>query len=249
MIQKIKQKPTTDFTKLTMLLYGEPKIGKSTFCSRFEDAFFIATEPGLNHLETYNARVNCWDEAVEVLEELTYTKEIFSPIIVDTIDKLWDFCCEDAAMQCGQKTVDFVAYGKGYSLAKDMFKKYIQSLVNLNAGIIFTSHVSFVEMTIPTGETIKRFVPSVNDRCREIIYPLVDIIGYVDIETDLDPKTGERKTTRIFRAREGALWVAGDRTGILPEKFPFSQYVYKKFFEETEVKNNENQTVNTDSAQ
>lgn len=247
MIQKIKQKPTNDYTKITMLLYGAPKIGKSTFCSRFEDAFFLATEPGLNHLETYNMRVNCWDEAVEALDELTNTRETFSPIIVDTVDKLWDFCCEDAAMQCGQKTVDFVGYGKGYSLAKDTFKKYIRCLDNLNAGIIFTSHVSLVEMTAPTGETIKRFAPSVPDKCREIINPLVDIIGYVDIETDLDPKTGERKTTRIFRAHEGTLWEAGDRTGKLPDKFPFSQYVYKKFFEE--VKNNEDQTVNTDSAQ
>ena len=55
------QEPTFDIDHLSMLIYGQPKIGKSTFCSRFEHALFMATEPGLNYLKTKNVRVNDWD--------------------------------------------------------------------------------------------------------------------------------------------------------------------------------------------
>lgn len=226
-----KQAPTKDFNKITMLLYGAPKIGKSTFCSRFENAFFIATEPGLNFLETYNLRANSWAEAWEIIDALTESPREFSPIVVDTIDKLWDFCCEEVARLNGVKTVGMIGFGRGYAQAEDEFKKYIQALVRFDVGLIFTSHSAYIEVTNPTtGEPMKQFLPSVDKRVRAIINPLVDVIGYVSIAKDYDEKAGKRTEKRIFHASEGELWEAGDRTHTLPEEFPFSQPIYKSFF-------------------
>lgn len=235
MISKEKQKPTKDYSRVTMLLYGDPKIGKSTFCSRFEDAFFIATEPGLNHLETYNQRVNTWDDCIDVLNDLIECDKVFNPIVIDTIDRMWDMCCDYTAAEMGAQTVDAVPFGKGYKSAQHALKKYINQLVQLNVGLIFTSHSAFEELTGQNGEPVKKFMPSVDERVRKIINPLVDIIGYVNIQADLDPKTGERINRRIFHAEEGTLWEAGDRTGKLPPSFPFSAIIYKNFFE-SEVK-------------
>ena len=235
-IPETKQAPTKDYTKITMLLYGAPKIGKSTFCSRFENAFFIATEPGLNFLETYNLRANSWDEAWEIVDALTESPRQFSPIVVDTVDKLWDFCCENIAQKNGVAHVGMIGFGRGYAQGEDEFKKYIQALVQLNVGIIFTSHSAYIEVTNPlTGEPMKRFAPSVDKRVRNIINPLVDIIGYVSTSRDYDEKAGKCVEKRIFHAREGMLWEAGDRTNTLPAEFPFSQIMYKSFFEKKEV--------------
>lgn len=229
-----KQKPTSDYERITMLLYGDPKIGKSTFCSRFDNAFFIATEPGLNFLETYNLRANSWDEAWEIIDALTESPKEFTPIVVDTIDKLWDFCCEEIARQNGVKSVGMIGFGRGYDQAASEFKKYIQALVNFNVGLIFTSHSTYIEVINPTsGEPMKKFMPSVDKRVRAIINPLVDVIGYISISQDYDDKAGKRVEKRVFHAREGVLWEAGDRTHTLPEEFLFSQPVYKSFFNKT----------------
>lgn len=234
-IPKTKQKPTTDYTKITMLLYGDPKIGKSTFCSRFDNAFFIATEPGLNHLETYNLRANSLDECWEIYHDLSECSTEFSPIVVDTIDKLWDFCCTEIAARNDVQCIDSIGYGKGYKQAEVEFGKYIQALVKLNTGLIFTSHTSYESFTTSDGNEVKKFMPSINPKyARPHINPLVDIIGYVSIEKDIDPASGERKELRVFHALSSDLWEAGDRTGKLPPKFPFVQKIYKSFFENKE---------------
>lgn len=239
-LPKTKQKPTTDYTKITMLLYGDPKIGKSTFCSRFDNAFFVATEPGLNHLETYNLRANNWDECLEILHDLEGSATEFSPIVIDTVDKLWDFCCTEIAARNGVQCIDSIGFAKGYKQAEVEFDKYIQALVKLNTGLIFTSHVAYEEYTNCNGEQVHKFFPSLNAKyARPHINPLVDIIGYVSIDKDIDAATGERKETRVFHAHEGELWEAGDRTGRLPAKFPFAQKVYKSFFEPKSVETQE----------
>lgn len=231
-IPETKQKPTTAYDKITMLLYGDPKIGKSTFCSRFEDAFFIATEPGLNFLETYNLRANSWDECWEIIDALIASSKVFNPIVVDTIDKLWDFVCDSVASSHGVKSVDAIGFGRGYAEAQSELKKFVQALVDFNVGLIFTSHSAFIECINPeSGEPFKRFVPSVDKRVRAVINPLVDIIGYIAIAQEYDEKAGKRVSKRIFHARESSLWEAGDRTNTLPPEFPFSQKVYKSFFE------------------
>lgn len=40
-LPKQRTKPTTDLGKQTILLYSAPKLGKSTFASRFPEAVFF----------------------------------------------------------------------------------------------------------------------------------------------------------------------------------------------------------------
>ena len=48
-----RTKPITDLDKQTILLYSAPKLGKSTFASRFPEAIFFECEPGLTHIEVF----------------------------------------------------------------------------------------------------------------------------------------------------------------------------------------------------
>jgi len=42
-------KPVTELGKQTILLYGSPKLGKSSFASKEPGSLFFECEPGLNH--------------------------------------------------------------------------------------------------------------------------------------------------------------------------------------------------------
>lgn len=226
-----KTPPMTDAAHITMLLYGPPKVGKSTFCSRFPRGFFIATEPGLNHLETFNLRADSWDEALSILADLEAKPDAFSPIIIDTVDKLWDFCVANIVSKNKLETISDLAYGKGYALAFNEFSRYIQRLVALKTGLVFVSHHAYDEITQTDGTVIKKFMPSVSARIRDVIMPLVDVIAFATVEYQLNAENGQRKEKRVLHTQPGILWEAGDRSGRLPAEMPFSYHVYQQLLE------------------
>ena len=65
-----KTQPKPDLADLTVLVYGQTKIGKSTFCAQSEGALFLATEPGLNALDVYQVPVQSWDDLLNACAEL-----------------------------------------------------------------------------------------------------------------------------------------------------------------------------------
>ena len=229
-LPKTKSKPTTDAGNVTMLLYGAPKIGKSTFCSRFEEALFIATEPGLNFLETFNVRVNTWIEFQETLNALEKGSN-FKTLVIDTVDNLWLFCVSEILRQYKIQFIGDLSFGKGYALVEAEFQRAINRLVALGKGLVFISHAYLDDVDTMQGK-VKKFLPTIPEKARKYILPLVDIIGFATAEFSIDAG-GNRIERRIIRTQPGTLWEAGDRTGRLPDPIPFKFAVFKRYFEGT----------------
>lgn len=225
-LPKGKTKPQFTMSKLSMLIYGAPKIGKSTFCSRAEDALFIATEPGLNHLEVASVQVNSWREFLETMALLANGDHGFKILVIDTIDKLCDFCdievCDNAKIQ----TLGDMGFGKGYTIYKNELKRVFTKVFALNMGVILTSHAQIIEVDTPAGRQTK-WMPTFEKRAREILMPMVDIIGFAQNIVDINDK-GERVEKRVMQTKTSSLWEAGDRTGRLPETLPFSYQAFEK---------------------
>ena len=57
-----RSKKVNDVSKLTMLIYGAPKSGKTTSASQAPGAIFFECEPGLNHLEVFKIPTYTWDD-------------------------------------------------------------------------------------------------------------------------------------------------------------------------------------------
>lgn len=225
-----KQKPIHDIDKISMILYGQPKIGKSTFASRFENAFFIATEPGLNHLETYNLRANSWRDIENIVYDLETEGNTFSPIVIDTVDNMWEFCISEICNRNNVSNISEMPFGKGYKQAEAEFNGIIKRLVQLETGMIFISHQSYETNIQTDGSEIKKFMPSIDQRARKIVMPLVDVIAFASIEYTLND-AGERQERRVLHTQPSPLWEAGDRTGKLPASMPLSQPFYKQKLE------------------
>lgn len=221
-----KSKPQFSMSNLSMLLYGAPKIGKSTFCSRAEDALFIATEPGLNHLETYNIRVNSWREFLEAMALIAKGNHPFKTIVIDTVDKLCDFCEQELCTQNNVVSLSDFAFGKGYALYKTEMSRVFQKVFALNMGVILTSHTQLTEVDTPQGR-ITRWTPTFPKRIQDVIIPMVDIIGFAQNVVSLNEK-GERVEERVLQTKTSSLWEAGDRTGRLPETIAFKYAIFER---------------------
>ena len=115
----------TDLADLTVLLYGAPKIGKSTFCSQSDRAVFLATEAGLNHLETYQVPVASWPELLDACAEIAAGEHNFRTVIIDTIDNALQMCEHYVCERQGIKHPSDLDFGKGYSLVTNEFTRVL----------------------------------------------------------------------------------------------------------------------------
>lgn len=216
---------------LTVLVYGIPKIGKSTFCSHAENALFIATEPGLNHLEVYQAPVTSWEELLQVLAEIAKGEHSFKTIIIDTIDNMYKFCTEYVCKKNGIDHESDLGYGKAYSLIKNEFQRVLTKLAFLPYGLFMISHSQIQEIETRIGK-FNKTVPTLPNGARAIVLGLADMILYCDSESHRqeDNTIIER---RIIKTKPNPMYEAGDRTGKLPETLPLDYSTFVNYFTTT----------------
>ena len=113
-LPKEKTKPTIDLSSKTILLYGPPKIGKSTTASRFPGAIFLECEPGLNELEVFKMPTYSWEAFKEACKLLEEGKHEFRTIVVDTVDNAFRMCTDFVNAQ------NAVKYERGHAAWKGM---------------------------------------------------------------------------------------------------------------------------------
>lgn len=198
-----------------ILLYGAPKIGKSTFCSQMEDALFLDTENGLQALEVCCVNVTNWSDFKSACTELKkgHTCKF---VAIDTVDSLYHMCREDVLKRLGIKHESDAPYGKGYAEVKSEFTEVMRKVFKLPYGIILTSWSKMVEVKTRT-DIFNKAVTTLPTAIQEFVTGTVDIILYAEVLHD---------GRRVIHAGSSELHLGGDRTGRLPKTLPLD---YKQF--------------------
>lgn len=142
------------------ILIGPGKCGKSDFLHHAENHLFLETEAGLNHLKCRKVPIRDWSEMREIAGELLQTWEAFrkekgieskvqmtpelqkeflfqgkplETVIIDTIDRAYDFAAEDS-MNKGRETFKDLDIDSLFDMPKgtgwDWTRKRVKALVN-----------------------------------------------------------------------------------------------------------------------
>jgi hypothetical protein len=209
LLPSAKTAPKPNLADLTVLAYGQTKIGKSTFCSNSESAVFLATEPGLN-----------------ACAEITEGKHPFKTVIIDTVDNAYKFCADYILKKFKIEHESDLGYGKGYALINNEFQRVLTKLAFLPCGLFLVSHAKEIEVETRTGK-YTRVVPTLPDKARKIVLGMVDMVLYCDLEVTVG-ENGEQRMRRVIRTKPSLYYEAGDRTGRLPETLDLD---FSKFFE------------------
>jgi hypothetical protein len=190
-------------------------VHNSTWCSQADGALFLATEPGLNHLEVYQQPVSTWDELLVAAKAIADGRHAFRTVIIDTVDNAYRMCAEFICQKFKIEHESDLEYGKGYALVNGEFYRVLNKLALLPYGLFLVSHSQEKEIETRTGKFTK-IVPTLPEKARKLVLGLVDIILFCDLEptTDADGKPAYR---RVLRTKPSTLYDAGDRTGRLPE--------------------------------
>lgn len=218
-----KTQPKQKLEDYSILLYGQPKIGKSTFCSQMNNPLFLATEAGLNALEVYQVPITQWSDLGSVYKELRKGNHDFSTVVIDTVDNLWKLASEHVCKQNGIMHESDLGFGKGWQMVKNIFLAALNRFALLPTGLVLTSHV---EMTTVKKQVVEhtKAVPSLAKSGKEIVLGMADIILYADsVMTD----DGEQ---RVIHTKPSENWDAGDRTGRLPGMLPLDFQAFNRAF-------------------
>ena len=231
-----KSEIETDFSKYMWLVYGQPKIGKSTFASRFPKPLFMSTEPGLKGLEVFKVDIDNWSSFCDYCLLLATKKNDFSTIVIDTIDNLYQMCIEHVCNEFDMIHPSDKDYGKGWSFVNNEFSRVITKLSMLNYGLVFISHDVIRDVELGVIK-ISKTMPTVGTGARKILLGLCDVIAHCGMKQD---KEGGGQF-RGVQTRPNRYIEAGDRVKITPGNFelPSTQEEFDEIFpnERSEKKN------------
>lgn len=200
-----KSKKKTNPFEYTILLYGEPKIGKSEACSRIPEALFLQTEAGLKNLDVYKTSlIETWDEFLNVAAEVAEGKHNYKTIIVDTIDGMYQLCAKAVCKKNGWEHESDLDYGKGYARVRIELMRVLNKLSALPTGLVLVGHAKEKEVKTRTG-TFDRITLCFSASIEEAISHFVDIALYCRVENVDDKKV------RVVRSQHTDEYFAGGR--------------------------------------
>ena len=209
-----------DLCGYTVLLYGQPKTGKTTTAAQFPQALLCAFETGYLAIPGVMAQpVNKWSEFKQILRQLDsdQARQQFKNVIVDTVDIAYDLCEKYICNQNGVSTVGDLAYGKGYALAKKEFDEALRKIPQMGYGLVMISHAQDKTFKDENGEEYQQIVPTLANQPRLVVDRMSDIIGYAHPFQEED---GTVHTTLFMRGTPR--FVAGSRFKYTPDSIEFS---------------------------
>ncbi len=178
-LTKVKRKAVS-VNPSTLLLYGAPKVGKTTMLSNLDDCLIIDTEKGSRMIEGYIQEVNTRDELIETLIAIKESKEVkYKYIAIDTIDKIAEWAERRVCEEEGVNSIADLAFGKGYGLVREKVAKTISHFKEVAEHLIIIGHRK-VAYAVTEGNPI--VIPESLDltgKLKNVIMAGCDAIGYV----------------------------------------------------------------------
>jgi hypothetical protein len=207
----------------TILLYGEPKVGKTTF-ARDAGALILETERGCQALSgAYVADITKWADLKAAIRELKKpeVKERFKIVAIDTVDVLCGYCEKYVCASNDISSLGELGYGKGWTIYKKEIEDSMREITNLGYSLLFISHSKEREIKEKNGNTYMKMGTTLTESISKVIKGMADIICYAHV----DSETGERMLD--LRSSDGCVDV-GARFAYIQPKVQFKYNALEK---------------------
>lgn len=220
-----------------ILIYGVHKIGKSSFGSMAEKPVFIQTEDGLQAIDVPAFPLaKTYPEVMGYLGELAEKEHDFKTLVVDSLDWLEPLIHKQVAKENGKKSIEEIGYGKGYFMALDLWREYIDAINYLrderNMTIVQIAHAEIKRFENPETDAYDRYQIKMHKAASDLVMEHSDIILFANYYVGITKedkgfkKEGRKRAVgsgeRVLYTEERPAFKAGNRYG-LPESIPFDK--------------------------
>lgn len=227
--------------KARILLYSMPKVGKTTFASQFPNHLIVDIDGSSERIDCVRTpHIITLNEFLEILESLYSENHSYTTLAIDTIDWLERLIGDEVARINGKKTVEDIAFGKGYPLVVARWREILKALEQLRIEkgmtILMLSHADTRHYTPPMGDEYDIYAPKLygkkdkTDTSLALITEYCDIIAFAhnkvltkETGTGFNQKTkpvGEVETI-LYTSSRNPCFIAGNRFNLSPE-LPFT---------------------------
>lgn len=164
---------------LSVLIYGQPGIGKTTLGVSAPDAVLFDYDGGVQRIngahQVATLQPTSWEDTNAALQEIAQEMPEIKTIVIDTVGKMLDYMSAyiirtdpKMAMRDGSLSL------KGYGVRKTMFVNFIKQLALMGKNVIFIAH----EREERRGEeTFKR--PEIGGSSANDLIKELDLVGYM----------------------------------------------------------------------
>ena len=179
-----------------MIIYGAPKIGKTTVLSQLDNCLIIDLEDGSDMLDALKVKANSLKDLQAIGAAIMKEGRPYKYIAIDTISKLEEWC-ESYAKQIYMKTpmgknfdtknpgmsVLALPNGAGYLYLRMAYKEWMSKLNKLADHIILVGHLKD-KMLEKKGKEVAVKDLDLTGKIKQITCTNSDAIGYIYREGD-----------------------------------------------------------------
>ena len=181
-LKKVKRKAVSKNPK-TMLLYGAPKVGKTTALSKLNDCLIIDTEGGANMIEGYVESVKDRAELITLLKEAQEGHE-YKYVAIDTIDKIATWAEKSVCEEEGVSAVQDLAFGKGFGLVREKVLNTVHFLKEIFPHVIIIGHRKWARAIVDSKAIVEPESLDLTGKLKNMLMADCDAIGYVYRDED-----------------------------------------------------------------
>tara|TARA_B110000858_G_C17651669_1_gene402965 strand:+ start:141 stop:842 length:702 start_codon:yes stop_codon:yes gene_type:complete len=180
-----------------MIIYGAPKIGKTTVLAQLDDCLIIDLEQGSDMLDALKVQANSLKELGEIGKEIFQQGKPYKYVAIDTISKLEEWC-EEEGKQIYLKTpmgksfetknpgmsILSLPNGAGYLYLRMAYKRWMDRLNTLADHVILVGHLKD-KMLEKKGKEVAVKDLDLTGKIKQITCANADAVGYIYREDDV----------------------------------------------------------------
>jgi hypothetical protein len=219
-----------------IVVYGGPKVGKSTFCAGIPGAIFLQTEEGLDALDVHAFPLaQSFEDVLQGVGALIREDHEYRAVVVDSLDWLEPLIWAHVCKLAGVDSIEQVGggYGKGYTETLKHWRRLLDGLDKLRDDkgmtVVLIGHDEVRKMEPPDGEVYDYASLKLHRKAAGVVEEWADVIGYATLRRvtrDDEEKFGQTRRRALAVNGERQLvvgknpaYVSGNRYG-LPDVLP-----------------------------
>lgn len=172
-----------------ILLYSEPKVGKTSILATLPDSLLLDLEDGSDYVDATKIKVESLEHLTEIGKQIIKDDFPFKYGIVDTATALEEWCENDATESYknsvigknfkGDSVTAELPKGAGYYWLRKSYGTYFACLASWFPTLIIVAHVRDKMLVDKKGNQVEATDLDLTGKLRQITCAKADAIGYM----------------------------------------------------------------------